>query len=135
MSYSIYLEAAACPTCGQKPEEPDCPDPTYNLTSIFDLALTGEPMPNPYVPEVEVVLFRKVTDRPRGLRLLNGKKAGETVGVLLAALGRLTDPGMREQFEALKPPNGWGDLDGATRVVSNLARLATEYQGHVWKVH
>ena len=39
MSYTISLEGPACPTCGRQGDRPECPDPTYNLTEIFDLAL------------------------------------------------------------------------------------------------
>ena len=74
MSYDIYLRKlpSPCPTCGHEAPAPapDLPDPTYNLTPIFDLALTGEPLPNSNVSEAAVVLLHQETDRPRGLRLL-----------------------------------------------------------------
>lgn len=48
MSYDIYLRSEPCDKCGRGGEEPELPNPTYNLTPIFDLALTGEPLPNPH---------------------------------------------------------------------------------------
>lgn len=140
MSYTIYLEgqpAPACPTCGHRPdsdEDPDCPNPTYNLTAIFDLALTGECLPNPDVPEVAVVLLRKPTDRPRGLRLLDGKTGAESLAQINAALDRLADETLRDRFVALEPENKWGTLDGARRTMRELRELAEENPARVWRI-
>lgn len=142
MSYSIYLETPTqptpCPACGHTPdseEDPDCPNPTYNLTAIFDLALTGEGLPNPEVPEAEVVLLRKPTDRPRGLRLLNEKTGAESLPMIAAALTRLNDEALRPRFEALQPENGWGTIDGARSTLCSLNALAAEHPTRVWKVY
>ena len=134
MSYDVYLRAPNCPTCGHKPYEPDCPDPTYNLTPIFDLALTGEGLPNPEVSEASVVLLHKETDRPRGLRLLNGRKASETLAQLNHAIDRLSDETLRDKFVALEPPNKWGTLPDALYVMNKLRDLAAEYPNNFWEV-
>ena len=141
MGYTICLHSPPpsppCPTCGRSepvPEEPDCPNPTYNLTEIFDLALSGEEFPNPTVSEIAVVLMGTLTDRPRGLRLLDGKKAGDTVKVLDEAIVRLRDESLKPRFEALQPENGWGDLTGAVEVIWKLKALAEAYPNNVWYV-
>ena len=135
MSYSVYLRAPTCPTCGRGGIDPYCPDPTYNLTEIFDLAFTGEPMPNAGVSEGAVVLLGAKTDRPRGLRLLSGRSARETFGMFAAALHRMLDPSMRAAFVALEPSNGWGNLTGAIEVMQELRKLAEQHPDHVWEVH
>jgi len=105
------------------------------LTEIFDLALTGEPLPNPQTNEFETVILGATTDRPRGLRILSGRKASDTVKMLENALGRLFDPEWHDRFVALEPPNKWGDLKGARTVVSRLLDAAREYPSLEWLVH
>lgn len=134
MSYSVYLQAKKCETCGHVPEGPNCPDPTYNLTPIFDLALTGEPLPSPDVPEGAVVLLGKKTDRPRGLRLLDGRVARDTLADLNCAIDRLCDEKMRPAFLKLEPENKWGDLAGALEVMKTYRTLAQEYPDSIWDV-
>ena len=134
MSYDIYLKAEKCPTCSRDGDEPRSLNPTYNLTPIFDAALTDEPLPNPDVGEAGVVLFGEKTDRPRGIRLLNGKKGKDTVAWLEKALGRLRDPAKRAEFVALEPPNGWGTLGGAIEVVGNMLANAREYPDNTWDI-
>lgn len=135
MSYSVYLKSEPCAHCGRVGDEPDCPDPTYNLTPIFDLALTNEPLPNQEVGEVGVVLFGHKTDRPRGLRLLSGRKGRDTVSQLATALANLRDPLKRASFVALEPENKWGDLPGAASVIEQLLSLATEFPDNTWEVY
>lgn len=135
MSYDIYLEAKPCDHCGAAKPEPDLPNPTYNLTPIFDLALTGEDLPNAATGEVAVVLLGAATDRPRGLRLLNGKTGTESMAMLNAALDRMADERLRDQFLELQPKNGWGDFDGARRTMNELRHAANEYPLNVWRVH
>lgn len=137
MSYDIYLRASPehCAACGQWMPAPDLPNPTYNLTPIFDRALTGEPLPNQDISEFGVVILGAETDRPRGLRLLDGKKGKDTVVWLEKALGHLNDPGQRDAFIALEPPNKWGDLPGAVSVIERLLSAAKEYPENVWEVH
>src|SRR5271166_4063749 len=113
MSYDVYLQKPACPTCGHADPGPDLPDPTYNLTPIFDLALTGEEYPNPDVTEARVVLLGAKTERPRGLRVLSGKTGRETVDTLSEACRRLLDPALHDKFRLLEPPNKWGTLESA----------------------
>ena len=137
MSYDIYLRGAteACPTCGHVPSDPGyLPSPTYNLTEIFDLALTDEALPNPEVSEGSVVILGVQTSRPRGLRLLSGKKAIDTQVMLQTALERLLDPTREESFRALEPSNKWGTLDSAVEVIRMLIKLAHEYPQHVWEI-
>lgn len=134
MSYDVYLRSGPCAHCGCKGLEPDSLNPTYNLTPIFDLALTGEPMPNEDVGEVGVVLFGAKTDRPRGLRVLNGKGATETVPTIESALRRLRDPGLRETFIALEPDNKWGTLKDAVWVLENMRNSANDYPDNKWEI-
>lgn len=136
MSYDIFLRAVSpvCPTCGHESTGPDLPNPTYNLTAIFDLALTGDAFPNANVSEAAVVLLRRETDRPRGLRLLSGRKASETTALLQQALELLMDPALVADFRMLEPANRWGTLEDARTVVSQLLDAAQKHPNHVWDV-
>jgi hypothetical protein len=134
MSYDIYLRAEPCPTCKRDGDEPERLDPTYNLTPIFDAALTGESLPNPDVGEAGVVLFGEKTDRPRGLRLLSGRKAKDTIDWLRKAHGHLLDPDQREKFTALEPENKWGTVDGAVWVIAKMIENAEQYPDNVWHI-
>ncbi len=134
MSYDIWLESKPCEHCGRKGGEPDCPDPTYNLTPIFHFALTGEDQPSPEVNIFEEVVLHKPTTSPRGLRVLTGKTGRESHALLLEAHERLLDPANRERLLKLEPENKWGDLEGATHVMQRLATLAIEYPDNVWRV-
>ena len=134
MSYDIYLKGKKCDACGHQPYGPSLEHahPTYNLSEIFDLALTGEPWPNPETNEMAVVLFRTETDRPRGLRVLNGRKAGDTVEMLKRAIMRIeNDPA---PFRALQPGNGWGNLPGAVKVLEEMHEVAREYPSLIWDI-
>jgi hypothetical protein len=135
MSYDIYLEKPPCPTCGHHEEHLVVYNPTYNLTPIFDLALTGEPLPNETVSEAEVVLFGKETYRPRGLRVLSGRRAADTVVMVELALARCASPDWRHKLLAIQPDNGWGTLDGAEEVLRGLIVAAKEHPDHLWKIH
>jgi hypothetical protein len=135
MSYDVYLrgDSETCPTCGRDAPGPeDGWHPTYNLTPIFDRALTGEELPNPDVGEISVVLFRTKTDRPRGLRLLDGRIAGDTAEWLEKALRHLKDPANEATFRALEPENKWGVLENAISVMGELAEAAREWPKHKW---
>jgi len=129
VSYDIFLRSAQV-GC----DEPDCPSPTYNLTPIFDLALTGEEFPNPSVSEFQFVLFCAKTSRPRGLRLLSGKTGAESLVDINRALDRLSDDRYRPRFVALEPSNKWGDLNGAIWVMGRLRDLATEFPDNRWDI-
>lgn len=134
MSYGVYLVTTDCPTCGRRGDEPELPDPTYNLTPIFDLALTGEELPNPDVAEIGVVLMGKETDRPRGLRLLSGRTGADTIEQLARAVARLNDSAKAASFRELEPSNGWGTLGDARTVMRELLEAAVEYPDNVWAV-
>lgn len=138
MSYDVDLIAdpTPCPTCGRiDPPGPwDLPDPTYNLTAIFDLALTGEPFPNPEVNEFEVVILKKETDRLRGLRVLSGRKAKDTIKQLERALADMQDPAKLPAFKALEPSNGWGDLPGAIICIEKYLDAARKYPEYTWDI-
>ena len=133
-SYDIYLNGHPCDKCGHSPKGPELPNPTYNLSKIFDLALTGDTFPNPSVKEVEVILLDKATDRPRGLRMLCGKKAGDTENLLLNAVKRMETPSLQKKFKKLEPDNGWGSLEGAIKVMKELLKASQEYPDHVWEI-
>jgi hypothetical protein len=137
VSYDIYLDGvpAVCPACGNSKPEPSLSNPTYNLTPLFDYALTGETLPNPTISEGAVVLFRAKTDRPRGLRLLSGRIARDTVLQLQAANARLSDPEESETLHSLEPSNGWGDLARAKATIQELLSAAEAYPDHKWRIH
>jgi hypothetical protein len=86
MSYVIRLRAPRsepCAACGRPYEEPDAlPNPPHDLTPIFELALVGEELPG---EPVRVLA-------PRGLYVLSGRRAGDTIEWIEDALGRLVDP-------------------------------------------
>lgn len=135
MSYDINLRAPKCPTCGHgNGDEPDCPDPTYNLTPIFDLALSGEGLPSPAVSEAAVVLLGEKTTRPRGLRLLSGRVAKKTMADINGAIDRLADERMASAFVSLEPENKWGTTPDALWVMRRLRELADEYPEHTWEI-
>ena len=109
-------------------------DPTYNLTPIFDFALTGEPLPNPEVSEIGVVLFRHETERPRGLRVLSGRKAKDTIPMLENALKRMRDPDLVPKFRSLAAPNGWGTYEDGIKVFEYLLKDANAYPDNTWEI-
>lgn len=131
MSYDIYIRSKHfCPHCGrdsiraEDSYEGDLPEPTYNLTPIFDLALTGEELPNENVSEFGVVILKEKTDRPRGLRVLSGRKVGETIDMLSVALQRIADD--PERFRKLEPENKRGTLKDAVWVFERMRDAARE---------
>jgi hypothetical protein len=135
MSYTIRLiPGPPCSACGRSDDTLEGPDPTYNLTEIFHLALIGEGMPNPEVSEYENKLLHVPTAGPRGLVFLSGMFAANTIAIIEAAIARLEDEGWQPRFKALEPDNGWGDLAGALRVMKVLLGLAKEYPLHVWDI-
>ena len=133
MSYDIYLYGPECPTCKHRESGPYLPNPTYNLSPIFDLAITGEPYPGT-VNEARVVLLGEETVRPWGLRGLFGRKAGDTVKELEVAVARLHDPKWRSRFIALEPSNKWGDLPDAVEVMETLLKAARECPEMTWEI-
>lgn len=135
VSYDIYLRSKPCEHCGRRGDEPMSHGPTYNLSPIFDLALTGEPLPSPEVGELEVVLFRKETERPRGLRILSGRKARDTIPMLENALKRMRDPALIPKFRELEPPNKWGTYEDGITVFEYLLKDAEAYPDNVWEIH
>jgi len=133
VSYDIYLKSIPCDHCGRFGNEPELPDPTYNLTPIFHLALTGQSMPNPEVSEGQVVVLGAKTESPRGLRVLNGKTGAESESILRVALRRIrTRPA---DFAALEPLNRWGTVDDAIRILTELEVAARNYPTNVWEIH
>jgi hypothetical protein len=134
MSYDIFLRSPKCEHCGQYRSEPELPEPTYNLTPIFDFALSGEPLPSADVSESAVVLFGKKTVRPRGLRLLDDRLAKETMADINRARDRMLDPRLREQFIGLEPANKWGTLADAISVMCKLREAAEEYPDFKWDI-
>jgi hypothetical protein len=134
MSYDIYLRGPRCPHCQHSNTYGSLPNPTYNLTPIFDFALTGDQLSNPDIKEMDVVLFRTDTDRPRGLRLLSGKNGSETIEILAAALNRMNDPELIIRFRALEPDNGWGTFLGAHKVIEDLLAAARECPTYIWEI-
>jgi hypothetical protein len=135
MSYTIGLIHVPCHACGRTEESPDCPDPTYNLTAIYDLALTNEPaLPNAEASEFEVVVLGASTDRPRGLRLLNGRLAKDTLVDIEAAIQRMENVERTAEFVKLEGPDGWGTLPQALRIMKKLFDLAKANLNATWYV-
>jgi hypothetical protein len=134
MSYDIELRGGPCAGCVAAGTVPDLPDPTYNLTPIFHLALIGEQMPNPEVSEGAAVVLGARVDGPRGLRVLSGRRASETTDQIERAIFRLRDEAWSGRFAELAPKNGWGTVAGATRVLEELLTAAVDHPNHVWEV-
>jgi hypothetical protein len=134
MSYDVDLDRPECPTCKHSVRGPTLPDPTYNLSPIFDFALTGESFPNASTSEGAVVLLGAPTDRPRGLRVLSGKTGQESLAMLQLACERLNDPKLEATFRALEPLNKWGTLEDAQEVMPKYRDAATKFPDHVWNV-
>lgn len=131
MSYDIYIRSKYfCSHCGRDSSRSEdsysgsLPEPTYNLTPIFDLALTGEDLPNPEVGEAAVVLFREKTDRPRGLRILSGRTLRDSIPMIEAALKRIR--ANQEPFLKLEPENKWGTLKDAIWVFDRMLEAARQ---------
>jgi len=137
MSYNIELVGEKCPHCGVTPAEPDdCPDPTYNLAGIFHLALTGRRMNDPDISIFGEVILKEKVSAPRGLCVLSGKRAEETVADLQLAIQRLQDPSPASvtDFWLLEPDNGWGNVEDAIWVLDKLLWLASNYPKYTWKI-
>jgi hypothetical protein len=127
MSYDVYLRGGPCTHCGLSPPEPDLPDPTYNLGPIFTLALTGRYDPKDYEGETH-------EKKPYSLHTLNGRKAKETFEELRAAVKRLEDPALSEQFRKLEPENKWGTLEDALEVMKTYLTASAHYPDFTWEV-
>lgn len=123
MSYDIDYDVPPCVTCGRSADPGELGNPTYNLTGIFDLALTGEALPNP-----------ETADRPRGLRVLTGRTGVETLAQINGALDRLRDDRWRDRFHALEPDNGWGTIRGAIETLERLRDAAAQCPTGVWRI-
>lgn len=123
MSYDIDLKPPVprCEHCGRDFETIIGPDPTSNLTPIFHLALTGEPLVAP-------------TEAPTGLRVLNGRSAGATTEQIKQALARTQHPEWLGRLLDLEPPNRWGTLSDARAVLQMLLSLSALYPDHVWQI-
>ncbi len=135
MSYDIYLKRPKCESCGHIDNGPDLPNPTYNLTPIFDLALTNEQYPNPEISEFSTVILGEKTERPRGLRVLNGRTGKETRRQLENAVEQLANTFRAEEFRKIEPENGWGTLREAWLVMIQLHKASEVYPDHVWEIH
>lgn len=123
MSYDISLvgNPERCDKCEQlMPGPTDCPGPTYNLGPVFQLALTDE-LPGE-------------TRKYMGLRVLDGMTGSASYRMIVDAIGRMGDPGMGGAFAKLEPPNKWGNLRGAKRVMEQLLELAHKWPDHTWRI-
>jgi hypothetical protein len=126
VSYEIRLRAPTCPTCGHNRSYPrELPDPTYNLTPVFDLALTGERLP------FEAL---RANGRIPGLHRLDGRAASDTLAELRAAVKRIDDPEWAQHFRARAPENGWGTVSGAAEVLRQLLEAAEREPELLWDI-
>ena len=135
MSYTTRLRPPKphCEACGSWIEDVTGPDPTYNLSPIFHLALTGETETANSIDEVRTVLFGPRLERPWGLRVLDEKTGRDSLELLTpAAWVRMADPALRPAFLKLQPENGWGTFEGAIKVILQMETLAKQFPGHVW---
>lgn len=126
MSYDVDLVQDKCSHCGYAPPGPELSGPTYNLARIFDLALTGKPL-------TQEEIDNKI-ERPWSIRVLNGKKAKDTIEMLTAAKQRLEDPAWEERFRELEPDNKWGTLEGAQAVITEYLQNAQLYPEATWDI-
>ena len=89
MSFDIHIVRPACDHCSRKESwEWDWSGLTYNLSPMFTKAMGG-----------------------KGLRGLDGLKCSEAVEVVRVGLANMRQN--RTEYEALNPPNGWGNFTGA----------------------
>lgn len=132
MSYTVHLNATKCESCGcMRPYPDSLPDPTYNLTPIFHFLLTGEKLEEP--SELGDFLSGSPC-KLTGLRVLNGKKALDTIEVFGTALWRAAHPDNKALLLSLNPPNGWGDLEGAVECILKYMKAAMEYPHNFWDI-
>lgn len=100
MSYDVHLEIDT--GNGHKAEVgPDCLNYTSNVSPMWRKALTG-------------------TDF-EFLGAIDGKRAGDCVISLRQAIANMK--AFPEAYEAMNPPNGWGDADGAREFLERIADL------------
>ena len=92
MSYDVDIELPECPTCGQERGD-HWHGLTFNVRPLLVLALGPE----------------------NGLRSLDGKRCGDVVECVSGGVAAISDPARFAEFEALNPPNGWGDRAGTEK--------------------
>lgn len=99
MSYDIWLELE-----GMRDDDPG--NITYNVDPMFALAIDGDPE-TAVQNGADVVLHHKDPALKRFV--------GETASECLPALRRAVEAmeAAPADYEALNPPNGWGDYEGA----------------------
>lgn len=61
-----------------------------------------------------------------------GRRADETIDVLGQAI--VTMDASWSAFEAMNPPNGWGDAEGCRKFLSELLDLARAHPKATWRV-
>lgn len=108
------------------------PSPTYSLSEIFDWCLTGEELPGIDTGEIEVFFAAMKTPRFRGLRVLDGLKAGHTAPCLKKALERSYKD--EDRLQLMEPSNGWGFIYIVRRVFGRMISIAEEYPDAVWSI-
>lgn len=89
---------------------------TYNVAPMWHMAFAG--------------VLEKCDD---GIRWLNGKTGKEAHDVLDEV--RLWMLRHQIQLEALNPTNGWGDYQGALKVIRDLKQWAKDCPNGVFTVH
>lgn len=58
---------------------------------------------------------------------LHGRIAGECIADLERAVSHIRHPDHRRDYEAMNPPNGWGNHDGAARYLETLLAACRDH--------
>jgi|SRR5215831_7820486 len=72
-------------------------------------------------------IWSRVQATNHGLRLLDGRTAGDVTGLLREAVGRMSAPNRRGAYLKLEPDNGWGDYEGALAFLDWIATTAAAH--------
>lgn len=118
MSFSITLTVLACSHCDRDGGEVwDWDGMTYNLVPMFRKAGFYDAMRS-LAGEGGTAWFEKMRGENHDDVKPEKGPAGKLVPLLEAAVADMTEK--RAEYEALNPPNGWGDYEGALRFVEAL---------------
>ncbi len=100
MGYDFWLEIDTGGPWPARVAEPDAGNYTFNVSPMFAKALDSETGPN------------------WALYVLNGMKAGDALPRLREGVRRMEEE--PDVYRAMNPENGWGDYDGALRVLRSF---------------
>ena len=75
-------------------------------------------------------MFRDAFQDDRGIRIVSGMSARDSIPLLTAACARFN--ARWAEMEAMNPSNGWGSAGGALSELSNMLHAATCHPDGVW---